>query len=150
MSTTNTRVSNETLAKALVKALEDLELKLDKFKKDTEKVVSKPMSVDTTQLNESVERFRNVTHDLNNAIIKLSQQTTNPRAKWYSIVTHVVFGVSLIMGVVLYFKLEEYSDKMRDIEKLEIVRDNIELWFKEQPEQSKAYDKWAETRKSKK
>ena len=143
----STRVSNETLAKALVKAFEDLDVKLDKFKKDTEKVVSKPMSVDTTQLNESVERFRKVTHDLNNAIIKLSQQTTNPRAMWYSIVTNVVFGTAIIMGVVLYFRMEAYSEKMRDIQKLENVKDNFDLWFKEKPEHSKAFDKWIETKK---
>ena len=143
----NTRLSNETLAKVLVKAIEDLDEKLNKFTEQTNKAVSKPISIDSTEINASIDKLRGVSLDLNTSITKLSQQTSNPLAKWFGIVNLGIFVGCIIMGVVLYFRLEKYSEKMRDIQGLENIKANVQQWFNDQPKQYEAYQKWKDAKK---
>jgi hypothetical protein len=135
----STRVSNETLAKALVKAFEDLDVKLDKFKKDTEKLVSKPMSVDSNELEERIQKLQSLQESLKTTISQGKQDLTKPFWLW---IAGICFA-TLLVAIGLFVYNSSHNNYIEKLERNDRLLTNILTYFDENKQANQDYENWA-------
>ena len=134
------RYSNETLAKVLVKAVEDLDRKLKGFEGilgehsglviDT---LKKPVPIDNQALEESVQKLHKIEESLKNTISQGKQDLTKPF--WVCFVTMLT-----AIGVFMYNS--SHNRRIKELEEKERVYNSVLKYFNEDDKAYQAYEKW--------
>jgi hypothetical protein len=146
------RISNETLAKVLVKAVEDLQEKLKGMEiilgKHSGLVIDtlkKPVPIDNQALEESMQKLHKIEESLKTTISQGKQDLTKPFWIW---IAGICFATLLAaIGLFVYDSsynkhIEELERKAKELEEKTRIINSVERYFDEHQQQFQEYEKW--------
>ena len=146
------RISNETLAKVLVKAVEDLQEKLKGMEiilgKHSGLVIDtlkKPVPIDNQALEESMQKLHKIEESLKTTISQGKQDLTKPFWLW---IAGICFATLLVaIGLFVYNSshnkhIEELESKAKELEEKILIINSVERYFDEHQQQFQEYEKW--------
>jgi len=139
------RYSNETLAKVLVKAIEDLDRKLKGFEGilgdhsglviDT---LKKPVPIDNQALEESVQKLHKIEESLKTTISQGKQDLTKPFWLWIA----GVCLVTMLTAIGVFMYNSSHNRRIKELEEKERVYNSVLKYFNEDDKAYQAYEKW--------
>jgi len=139
------RISNETLAKVLVKAIEDLDSKLKGFENILGKhsglvidTLKKPVPIDSQALEESMQKLHKIEERLKDTISQGKQDLTKPFWLWIA----GICLVTMLTAIGLFMYNSSHSDYVKELEKKARIFDSVERYFNENEKAFQEYDKW--------
>jgi orotate phosphoribosyltransferase-like protein len=146
------RISNETLAKVLVKAVEDLQEKLKgmeiilgKHSGLVADTLKKPVPIDNQALEESMQKLHKIEESLKDTIRQGKQDLTKPFWLW---IAGICFATLLVaIGLFVYNSshnkhIEELERKAKELEEKILIINSVERYFDEHQQQFQEYEKW--------
>lgn len=139
------RISNETLAKVLVKAVEDLQEKLKGFELILGKhsgivvdTLKKPVPIDSQALDDSMQKLQKIEESLKTTISQGKQDLTKPFWIW---IAGICFATMLTaIGVFMYNS--SHNRRIKELEEKERVYNSVLKYFNEDDKAYQAYEKW--------
>ena len=139
------RISNETLAKVLVKAVEDLQEKLKGFEVILGKhsglvadTLKKPVPIDNQALEERMQKLQKIQNSLKDTISQGKQDLTKPFWIWLV----CLCGVFLLSGIGTLIYNSSHNKHIEELEEKAREYDSIQKYFNEDNKAYQAYDKW--------
>ena len=139
------RISNETLAKVLVKAVEDLQEKLKGMEiilgKHSGLVINtlkKPVPIDNQALEESMQKLQKIQNSLKDTISQGKQDLTKPFWLW---IAGICFA-TLLVAIGLFVYNSSHNKHIEELEEKAREYDSIQKYFNEDDKAYQAYEKW--------
>lgn len=139
------RISNETLAKVLVKAVEDLQEKLKGFELILGKhsgivvdTLKKPVPIDSQALDDSMQKLQKIEESLKTTISQGKQDLTKPFWIW---IAGICFA-TMLTAIGLFMYNSSHNRRIKELEEKERVYNSVLKYFNEDDKAYQAYEKW--------
>lgn len=154
---TKERLSNETLARVLVRNTEEFATKLQEHSNKVSEIMQRKISVDIAGLKQATQELNEAQTKASQEYLKLIREERSKLSslldgmpKWYFYVNTSVFAVLLILGFVLYLKIQKYEEKSRLLDKYESTYNGLEEYLRSDPKQLEAWNSYWKKKRTEK